>query len=232
MARQRPKARIPELIASATRVFIESGGFQRTQIGDVARAMGVAKGTIYLYVESKEALFDLVLRCADDPPREPDTLPVPTPAPGSTVELAAGRIRAGGRFPALTEALSRTRTTEPRTELTRVLTEIYDVLAANRTAIKLIGTSAHDLPELAAVWYGEGRARLSARLAEYIGMRASAGQFAPVASARVAARLVVETLTWFAVHRHWDPMPEPMDEDESRSTAVDVLVRGLSGDAD
>ena len=33
---------------AATRVFIESGGFRRTQIGDVAKAMGVAKGTLYL----------------------------------------------------------------------------------------------------------------------------------------------------------------------------------------
>ena len=32
---------------------------------DVAKALRVAKGTLYVYVESKEALFDLVARCAD-----------------------------------------------------------------------------------------------------------------------------------------------------------------------
>ena len=32
---------------------------------DIACSLGVAEGTLYVYVESKEALFDLVLRCAD-----------------------------------------------------------------------------------------------------------------------------------------------------------------------
>jgi len=36
---------------------------------DIAVALGVAKGTLHLSVESKEALFDLVMRCADvEPP--------------------------------------------------------------------------------------------------------------------------------------------------------------------
>jgi AcrR family transcriptional regulator len=34
-------------------------------MADVAEALGVAKGTLYLCVESKEALFDAVLRYAD-----------------------------------------------------------------------------------------------------------------------------------------------------------------------
>jgi AcrR family transcriptional regulator len=32
-------------------------GYRRTSIDDIARAAGVAKGTVYLYVENKEALF-------------------------------------------------------------------------------------------------------------------------------------------------------------------------------
>ena len=50
---------------------------------DVANALGVAKGTLYLYVESKEALFDLVIRHADRPGTEPD-FPVKSPKPGDT----------------------------------------------------------------------------------------------------------------------------------------------------
>jgi AcrR family transcriptional regulator len=32
-------------------------GFRRTSIDDIAREAGIAKGTVYLYVETKEALF-------------------------------------------------------------------------------------------------------------------------------------------------------------------------------
>jgi AcrR family transcriptional regulator len=42
-------------------------GFRRASVDDVARAAGVAKGTVYLHFESKEALFRAVAaRLADD----------------------------------------------------------------------------------------------------------------------------------------------------------------------
>ena len=51
-----PESRLKDLLQCATRVFIEQG-YRRTQIADVAQALGVAKGTVYLSVDSKEALF-------------------------------------------------------------------------------------------------------------------------------------------------------------------------------
>lgn len=218
MPRVRPADRLERLIATATRVFVASGGFRRTQIGDVARAMGVAKGTVYLYVESKEALFDLVMRRALGLAVHPESLPVPTPAPGATLEMVAEHIREGSAFPALESGAS----------LVDVLGEIYDVLEHNRTAIKLIGTSAHDMPELAEVWLGQGRARLNQRLADYLGRRTDT--VAVVDDVDVAARLISETLTWFAVHRHFDPAPQAMSATVARATAIGILARGVGGD--
>ena len=149
---------------AATRVFIESGGFRRTQIGDVAKAMGVAKGTLYLYVESKEALFDLALRHADRELPEPP-LPVPTPAPGATVSYVRERMAERARFDALSEAERRGGPKDMAAELSAVVDEVYAALADNRTAIKLIGTSAHDLPELGELWYRRARGALNERIA-------------------------------------------------------------------
>jgi AcrR family transcriptional regulator len=64
MARHDPSTRLRELVRCATAVFIEKG-YKDAQMDDVAEALGVAKGTLYVYVESKDALFDLVVRCAD-----------------------------------------------------------------------------------------------------------------------------------------------------------------------
>jgi hypothetical protein len=55
---------LQDLVGAATDALIAQGS-QRAQMADVAAAIGVAKGTLYLYVESKEALFDLALRYAD-----------------------------------------------------------------------------------------------------------------------------------------------------------------------
>src|SRR5258708_36324310 len=97
MPRQIPEDRFDQLVDCATKVFVEQG-YRRTQMADVAGAMGVAKGTLYLYVESKEALFDLVCRQADVPaPRAlPAKLPLATPSSKATLEYIASRLAENG----------------------------------------------------------------------------------------------------------------------------------------
>src|SRR5215813_2441807 len=97
MARSIPADRFQSLLEAATAVFLEQG-YRRTQIADVAERLGVAKGSIYTYVESKEALFDFALRHADglEPVQLPDTLPVATPPPGSTLETVRKRVAEEG----------------------------------------------------------------------------------------------------------------------------------------
>ena len=45
-----------ELIAAALELFVQRG-FAATRLDDVAKRAGVSKGTLYLYFDSKEALF-------------------------------------------------------------------------------------------------------------------------------------------------------------------------------
>jgi TetR/AcrR family transcriptional regulator len=60
--RQRRKdARPSEIILSAMRLWSERG-FAATRLEDVAAGAGVAKGTIYRYFPSKEALFEAALQ--------------------------------------------------------------------------------------------------------------------------------------------------------------------------
>ncbi len=231
MARRRPADRFHQLVTTATRVFIESGGFARTQIDDVARELGVAKGTVYLYVESKEALFDLALRHADraEALAEPAELPVKTPPRGATHELVAARIKDRGRFTALARALKTDKPDDVRAEVRAVLSGIYDTLYAGRVRIKLIATAARDVPELAEAWFVKGRRRLNRRLARWIELRVAGGDFAPQPDAMAAARMVSETLTWFAVHRHFEPAPEALDDAAARQTALVGIERMLLG---
>lgn len=53
---RRPEARPEEILGAALEVFGELG-FTRTRLDDVARRAGVSKGTLYLYFDSKDALF-------------------------------------------------------------------------------------------------------------------------------------------------------------------------------
>lgn len=58
---RRKEARPGELTAAALELFVEKG-FVGTRLDDVAARAGVSKGTLYLYFDSKEALFKAVIR--------------------------------------------------------------------------------------------------------------------------------------------------------------------------
>lgn len=58
--RRRKDARPSELTAAALDLFVEKG-FAATRLDDVAARAGVSKGTLYLYFDSKEALFKAVI---------------------------------------------------------------------------------------------------------------------------------------------------------------------------
>jgi len=58
---RRPDARPEEILEAAKHVFGESG-YAGTKLEDVARRAGVSKGTLYLYFDSKEALFREMVR--------------------------------------------------------------------------------------------------------------------------------------------------------------------------
>ena len=228
MARKTPPERLSQLVECATRVFIEQG-YRRTQMADIAEALGVAKGTLYLYVESKDALFDLVTRCADgeNPLPQLSALPLPTPAPGSTIGYVRDVLAAHREFPALTAALRRTRVRDARTELETILGELYDVLARHRRGIKLVDRSAADHPELGALWFEGARGGMRKALAAYLEARSRRRVLRPSADAAITARMILETVVFWAVHRHWDPHPQPVDESVARTSVIQFIVDAL-----
>ncbi|WP_250504779.1 TetR/AcrR family transcriptional regulator [Caballeronia sp. AZ7_KS35] len=59
--RRRKDARPAEIVDVALGCFLEAG-YEATRLDDVARRAGVAKGTIYLYFETKEHLFRAVVQ--------------------------------------------------------------------------------------------------------------------------------------------------------------------------
>jgi AcrR family transcriptional regulator len=232
MPRPIPPDRFQELVEVATQVFLEQG-YRRTQMADVAARMGVAKGTVYLYVESKEALFDAVVRHADrrDSLELPPRLPVPTPPAGSTLEAVRKRVAESASLPRLMEALSRRRVADVRSELEGVVRELYGLLADHRIGIKLLDRCAPDHPELAEAWYGAGRVGTMALLQRYLEDRIRRRRLRPVEDVAVTARIVLETAVFWAVHRHWDPSPQDVDDARAEDAVVQFVTRALLEDA-
>ncbi|MCI5582242.1 MAG: TetR/AcrR family transcriptional regulator [Anaeroplasma sp.] len=53
-------------ILSETIKFFSINGFDGTKISDFAKSLGIAQGTMYRYFESKEELFNEVLKIANN----------------------------------------------------------------------------------------------------------------------------------------------------------------------
>ncbi len=201
-------------------------------MADVAKAMGIAPGTLYLYVDSKEALFDLVVQRAflDRPAEPPPQLPIPTPAQDATLAHARERFAREARFPVLKAALARKRplaAAAARAELEAVLHELYAMMARNRRGVKLIERSALDRPELAGLYFKRVRRGLIAAVTQYVERRIRRRAFRPVPDAATAARLIIETVAWFAMHRHGDLDPGNIDERTAEETVVSVLANAF-----
>lgn len=225
--RRIPEDRFDALIDAAAEVFIERG-YRQTQMSDVADAVGVAKGTLYGYVQSKEALFALCLRHADaiGPVPRPAILPVATPRAGELEGEIKQRLAAESVPAALAEALGRPRAQDARAELEAILRALYRRLAENRRGIKLIDRCM-DHPGLGAIWQSAGRETGRAALRRYLERRMEAGQLRALPDARLAARIVLETIVTWAIHIHWDRAPEDIDPDAAREQVVDFLMRAL-----
>ena len=230
MTRKTPEDRLERLVDCAIRVFIAQG-YARTQMDDVAAALGVAKGTLYLGVESKEALFDLAARYADTPRpfAQPPALPVRTPKPGATLKFVRERLAQAQVPPTLMTALARrSAARDTRGELETILRELYDTLAANRYGIKLLDCCARDYPELAALWFEGARGGLIVALEQYLGSSHRRRVLRIFPAPTVVARTLIETVVFWAVHRQWDARPQTVDEAATQDTVVRFLVAALT----
>ncbi len=233
MARRIPPERFDELVRAATAVFIERG-YRQTQMADIALAIGVAKGTLYGYVESKDALFVLCLSAADErgPIPLPDVLPLPSPPPGAIRRLVEAGMARTIAQPALARALTDSARTCEQSfglELRTVLGELFDLMEANRHRIKLLDRCL-DHPELADLWQTAGREQTRAELVRYLEHRIATGHLPAIANPRLVGRIVIETCATWAVHIHWDQAPESFDPVEARATTIELLASALTRD--
>jgi AcrR family transcriptional regulator len=208
-----------------------AGGYRRTKMSDVTRAMGLSEGSIYRYFEGKEALFDLVMRAASAPSEslQAESLPMPNPQPGATLEFMRECVSERARFESL-EAAANTPADRAaaRRELEAIAREIFEVTSRFRVGLRLMQRCAMDWPEVAELWFGTARRGLLESLAGYFRTRIDQGLLRPVPSAEAAAMLVLEESAFFVMHRHVDPWQFELDDATVEAAMIDNIVNAYA----
>ena len=197
---RRKEARPGEIVAAALEVFVEHG-FAAAKLADVARRAGVTKGTLYLYFDSKEALFKAVVR---------ETI-VPVIAQG--------------------EALARSFTGSARELLERLVREYWRLVGETALAgiPKLMMAEAATFPELTRFYYEEVVTRGHRLMAGVIERGIENGEFRPV-DVKVAAKLAMSPLMHAVVAKRAFAlcMPEGFNVQTYLDTHIDLYLHGIA----
>jgi AcrR family transcriptional regulator len=226
MPRVRSPGRLDEILAAATDQFI-ANGYRLARIEDIAERAGVAPATVHLYARTKEALFDLVVRRAlGDQSVHAEPLPYAAPPASELIERLWQRLNAAADFPRLAGAGTEVPEEGGVAELEGIVAEFYDWLMQHHRAIKLIERCAREWPELAALFYRQFRRTCLDRLTTHLDRRAAQSALRTTPDAAIAARVIVETVSFFAMHRHSAP-DSGMDDARARAVVLDMVTHAL-----
>jgi AcrR family transcriptional regulator len=197
---RRKEARPGEIVAAALDVFVERG-FAATKLEEVARRAGVTKGTVYLYFDSKEALFKAVVR---------ETI-VPIFARGEQM-VAEYRGSAAELFG----------------ELVRKWWELIGETSLSGIP-KLMMAEAGNFPVLARFYYDEVISRGQRLMASVLERGIDSGEFRRL-DVKLAVKLAMAPLLHAANWRHSFALctPEGLDVAKYLDHHIDIFLRGIA----
>ena len=230
MPRLPASERLVALAIAAAGVF-GCRGYRGTRTAEVAARAGMSAGSLFTYVESKEALFHLVfLHGLGLLPDRPAALPLSTPGPGETFALLEQAL-AEAPVPRIRAALAEDEPADVAHELRGIIEERYDVIERYWPLLAVIERCAAEIPELEALWFGGARAGSYAELGQYLERRMATGLLRPMPDVTVAARVVTESVAWFAWHRHQGRDAALYDDQTARRTVIEFVCSALMPDS-
>ena len=199
--RRRKEERPAEILNAALKTFAIKG-YAATKLDVVAKEAGVSKGTVYLYFESKEALFKAVVT--------EFVLP----------QIAKAEQQAENYTGSIKDLMFEL------VEQWRV-----NILETDVSGIpKIIIAEASNFPELATFYLENVIQRARQFAANLIKLGIERGEFRKC-NTKYAARTFLTPMIFSAIWRHsLAPFDEDYDIREYLDTHLDIFIRGISKD--
>ena len=215
-------------IASAGAKSFGRLGYRRTRMAEVAVEAGVSTGSMYTYVQSKEALLYLVLAVRLGRRGEEFTeLPVGDPGLDATVGMVGTELRRRALTPSLKSAAQQEAPSDVAEELAAIVAEQYATVERIRPVLSVIEACAADIPALESLYFGRGRRGRINLLTRYLERRAESGHLVRFPDMAVAAQIVTEAVAWFAWKRFEGRDADRFDDEVARRTVVEFVCQAL-----
>lgn len=197
--RRRKDARPSEIVGAAFDVFAEKG-FAAARLDDIAARAGVSKGALYLYFETKEALFQAVVRDRVAP---------------NVVAIAGVASSFPGPFAALARMLL------PRAA------QVLEASGAGRV-VKMVVGEGRNFPELARYWHAEVITPVLGALSARIEKAQAEGEIRPGDARHFAYSLIGPMLLGIIWREVMEPIgAEPVDLQALAAQHVETVLQGM-----
>ena len=185
-----------QILDGAYRIFMRQG-FDATSMGDIAREAGVSKGTLYVYFDSKERLFQELVR--EEKARQFPTIFAIGP---DEPDVRAVLTRIGRQF-------------------ARFITQDHVVMA-----IRTITAMAERMPDIALDFFDSGPRLCADQLAQYLRAQIAAGRLAVPDVDLAAAQFLELTQATLSRPLQFGALERPSEEriDAVVDSAVDMFL--------
>ena len=196
-SRRRKEERPDEILEAALHEFA-ANGFAATRVDDVARRAGISKGTVYLYFDSKQRLFEAVVRHWILPPLQ--------------------------RIEQLAQAEEISSASLIRHQIATLYTEL--VATDLRHILRLMIAEGPRFPDLVEFYYREVVERGLAAITRVINRGVATGEFRRTAASE-APQAVIGAAIMAAMWRLLFEERHPIDLEAMMRGHCDVVLNGL-----
>lgn len=194
----------------------------------IALEAGIAPGTLYLYFASKESLFNFLLKHIFSGRQDFDAVSFPIKSYSWDAEIASEKNAfVSSKLSALLhEAVHRENIEDVSKEFENIVRNLFSTMATYRDGITILLQSSLNWPQLADFYVSIVKDLLEL-LAAYLDKRIGQGLIREVPSVTLSARLILESIGWFAVHRHRAMHQVAFSEKMAEETVVDALMHAF-----
>ena len=224
-----PENRIADIVRAAASVFSRKG-YRLTQMEEIAKKANVSKATLYYYFKSKIHLFYYLLE--NGVPEDGASVPPPEDLPrvseSDMLQLLQKRLKKRSHLKSIERFLkSESEKINLEQELMEILGEMWELQERHRIQIVVLEKSSHEFPELANVYDKYARREVLRQMERYLESRIRLDVVRPLPSIPAIARMIIESLSWFAWKQLGDRIPKHFARSETLPEMVLIFANGL-----
>lgn len=212
--------RLYDIVDAAGRLFVLKG-YNQTQISDIAKAAGIATGSIYNLFASKKAIFQFVLASIFDESffNEERTFPI-AEIDMRVLEMkiiARSELSMKDIFPQLTGE------DENASSFRDVLSKAFDFISKYGTGLLIFERNTSGWQDLCEVYFQRRRTFIQA-FEDCVERYIQKGEIRHLDQPQHHTRLIIETLSWWGMHVKYTYSDICVEAADAKKVVMDALT--------